>query len=142
MLEKYKSLCEDRQKIIKSQDKGNSRVYHLAKNGDRNLVRHYQIDGVVIDSASTKKCDFLLINDGKRNAYLIELKGTDILSALEQLENTECILRNELAGYQMYYRIVYRANTHGIRASRYTKFVAKKGIDRVLAKTNCIEENI
>lgn len=142
MLEKYKSLCEDRQKIIKSQDKGNSRVYHLAKNIDRNMVRHYQIDGVVIDSASTRKCDFLLINDDKRNAYFIELKGTDILSAIVQLENTEFILRNALVGYQMYYRIVYRSNTHGIRDSRYTKFVAKKGIDRVLARTNCIEENI
>lgn len=142
MLEEYKSLCEDRQKIIKSQDKGNSRVYHLAKNVNRNLVRHYQIDGVVIDSASARKCDFLLINDDKRNAYFIELKGTDILSAVEQLENTEFILRDALVGYQMYYRIVYRSNTHGIRASRYTKFVAKKGIDRVLAKTNCIEENI
>ena len=142
MLEEYKSLCEDRQKIIKSQDKGNSRVYHLAKNVNRNLVRHYQIDGVVIDSASARKCDFLLINDDKRNAYFIELKGTDILSAVEQLENTEFILRDALVGYQMYYRIVYRSNTHGIRASRYTKFVAKKGTHRVLAKTNCIEENI
>lgn len=142
MLEKYSSLCKKQQKKIKSQDKGSSRVYHLAVNNDGNLVRHYKIDGDVINITNTKKCDFLLINDDKKNAYLIELKGTDIQSAIEQLESTEKLLEKNLKGYEKYYRIVYHANTHAIHGSRYTKFAARKGIKYVKAKTSFIEENI
>lgn len=87
MLEKYSSICKEKQKTI-------------------------------------RKCDFLLINDTKRDAYLIEVKGTDLLSTIEQLEKTEEVLGADLKGYQKKYRIVYR----------------HKG--NVKAKTDWLEEEI
>ena len=85
MLDKYKSMCQERQKIIVSRDQGAARV-HQARNVDSDLVRHYQIDGYVICDPSVRKCDFLLLDDTKKKAYLIEVKGTDIKHAVGQLE--------------------------------------------------------
>ena len=95
MLDNAHSLCEERQKKIISRDT-KSRCEHRAHNPERNLVRHYQIDGGVIVDKAVQKCDFLLLNDDKKNAYLIELKGTHILKALQQLEETEKHLREDL----------------------------------------------
>ena len=140
MLDKYKSMCQERQKIIVSRDQGAARV-HQARNVDSDLVRHYQIDGYVICDPSVRKCDFLLLDDTKKKAYLIEVKGTDIKHAVGQLENTERILKSDLEGYQREFRIVYRANTHGVHSPEYTKFCLRhQGC--VKAKTDLLEEAI
>lgn len=140
MLEKFESLCEERQKIIVSKDKG-SRVEHRANNIEQCRVRHYQIDGVVITDLNKSKCDFLLTNDDRKKVYFIELKGTDVKKSIEQLEETERILGNEFPDYERYFRIVYKANTHGIRSTAISKFkIRKKG--RVIAATDRYEEDI
>lgn len=140
MLERSDSLCEPRQKIIVSKD-DRSICQHRAYNKTENLVRHYRIDGDVIRDMSVKKCDYLLLNDDKKDAYLIELKGKDILRAIEQLESTEQRLANDLLGYKKYYRIVYHSNTHAIRTLEYTKFSKRKS-GRVKAVTDKLEETI
>lgn len=75
----FHSLCELRQRIIVSRDEGQARE-HRAQNVDGCRVSHYKIDGTVIRDAS-KRCDFLLMNDDLSDAYLIELKGTNIEDA-------------------------------------------------------------
>ena len=140
MLEKAVSICEERQKHIVSKD-AKSSCEHRAHNLDENLVRHYRIDGIVIAGNTEKKCDFLLLNDDKKNAYLIELKGTHILTALKQLERMEELLRENLKIYTLNYRIVYKSNTQAIRSSEYTKF-CKARKNRVKASTNILEETI
>ena len=141
MLEKIDSLCkEKRQKIIVSKDKGSPCV-HPAVNVDSNLVRQYRIDGDLITDKTTVRCDYLVLNDEKENAYLIELKGKNILHALEQLENTEKMLREELKSYTFWFRIVSHSNTHAVRSSEYTKFSRRWG-GRVKAATDKMEENI
>ena len=79
----YKSLCQEQQAIIVSSEQGRQ---HRAINSDRCFVTHYQIDGAVIRTGL--RCDYLLINEDKSDAYLIELKGTDIVHAVDQLEAT------------------------------------------------------
>lgn len=79
MLNNFHSICEEKQKIIVSKDSGTARI-HRAVNIDGDYVRHYKIDGNVISDKTVKKCDFLLLNDSKKDAYLIEVKGTDCLS--------------------------------------------------------------
>lgn len=140
MLENYKSICGKTQKIIVSKDSGETRIHRAINNG-RSDVRHYQIDGYVIKDMAAKKCDFLLLNDTKKDAYLIEVKGTDLKSSIAQLENTENRLREDLKGYQKKYRIVYRANTHAVRSSEYTKFCLRHQ-GNVKAKTILMEEEI
>ena len=83
----------------------------------------------------------MLTNDDRKKVYFIELKGTDVKKCIEQLEETERILGNEFPDYERYFRIVYKANTHGIRSTAISKFkIRKKG--RVIAATDRYEEHI
>ena len=93
----YMSLCKERAPIISSRDKGGSQT-HIAYNRGSSFVTHYQVDGVIIKSGN--KCDFLLINEDKKTAYLIELKGSDLSWAAMQLRATEQTLSEQLAPYQ------------------------------------------
>ena len=54
-----------------------------------------------------KKCDYLVLNDDKRTAYFIELKGSDITGAIEQIEQTVEKLKRDLLDYDKRLRIVY-----------------------------------
>ena len=140
-LKGHQSICEPRQKIIVSKDKRESRR-HIANNVNNNLVSHYQIDGVVI--ISEKKCDFLLINEESMIAYLIELKGKNISDAIDQLENTERVLKSELSIYKLKYRIITNGtSTHNLTSLKYKKFIEKRpGRDTVKPKTWIFEEDI
>ena len=138
-LKGFESVCDERAAQIVSKDKKNPQ-YHKGMNISRAYVTHYQIDGVVIKTGS--KCDYLLINEDTQRAYLIELKGSDLVKAAEQLEATEKALQKELSGYSIFYRIVAnKCKTQEIRSSSFRKYQMRwKG--RLVQKTGYIEENI
>ena len=133
-----KSLCEKNQAIVVSKDSG-ARVEHRALNPKRRFeLRHYKLDGELIQQ--TTCCDFLLINDSRKKAYFIELKGSNIDEAVKQLEAGERICRVELKGYAFLYRIVCsNAKTHKIRNLKYRKFKEKCG-SRLEMKERRLEE--
>ena len=137
----YDSLCEENQKIITSQDSGQTRV-HRAYNDKRCGVSQYQIDGVVIKDGI--RCDFLVMNEDDKSAYLIELKGSDLEHAIKQLETTAERLKAQLHDYKVRYRIVCsRARTHKIESSQFKKFKsAHRKKDEFICRENVIEENI
>lgn len=138
-LKGFDSLCAKHAVQIVSKDKGNPQ-YHKANNIAKAYVTHYKIDGVVMKTGS--RCDYLLLNEQSRVAYLIELKGSDLVKAAEQLEATEHYLRQCISGYQMQYRIVAnKCKTQEIRSSAYRKYQIRwKG--RLMQKTGFLEENI
>ena len=124
-LEKYTSLCEKNARTIISRDKGNQQK-HIGQNINRSAVSHYQIDGVVLKEG--RKCDFLLMNDEKQTAYLIELKGSDLCWAAQQLEATEKALSRQLSGYTLRYRIIAnRCKTQEIRTAAFLRYKKKWG---------------
>lgn len=138
-LKNHESLCPPNASQIVSRDKRNKQ-YHKGQNVDRSYVTHYQIDGVVIKNGS--RCDFLLINEDKKRAYLIELKGSDLVKAAEQLEATEKVLKNELQEYDMRYRIVAnKCKTQEIQSSAYRKYQIKWKKNLIQASEK-IEEKI
>lgn len=81
----FTSLCSKNAKQIVSRDKGNPQ-YHKANNVSNSEVTHYQIDGKVIKTGD--RCDYLLMNETSKTAYLIELKGylRSINGRLEHME--------------------------------------------------------
>ena len=135
----FESLCEENAAQIVSRDKGNPQ-YHRGINSKRVNVSHYKIDGVVIKNGS--RCDYLLMNEKYKKAYLIELKGSDLVKAAQQLEATENTLRQELSDYQLQYRIIAnKCRTQEIHSSAYRKYQMRwKG--KLLQKTGYIEETI
>lgn len=58
---------------------------HRAINRDKNIVYHIEVDGKVIPKSynKTKRIDFLILNETKKTAYLIELKGCHLADAIE-----------------------------------------------------------
>jgi len=134
------SLCEKHQSIVVSQDNGSARK-HIANNPKKIFdLRHYKLDGGVFKQ--TKCCDFLLLNDTQKKAYLIELKGGNIDDAVEQLEEGERKVKNELKGYTFFYRIVCsKAKTHKINGTTYRKFKEKCG-SRLVLKVALLEETL
>lgn len=135
-----KSLCEKNQAIVVSRDRGNSRQ-HRATNPNRIFdLRHYKLDGDLVKQE--KCCDFLLINDSRQKAYLIELKGGNIDEAVAQLEAGEGKCKDELKGYSFFYRIVCsQAKTHNIKNLKYRKFKEKCG-PKLKTKENVLEETL
>lgn len=136
----YKSLCNEKASTITSKDQGGSQK-HIAHNRNSSLVTHYKVDGVIITNGN--KCDFLLINEDKRTAYLIELKGSDLSWAAMQLDATERALSSQLAPYQpLQYRIVAnKCRTSEIETAEFKKYRLRwRG--RLVYKSIQLEENI
>ena len=138
-LKGLESLCSPRASQIISRDKGNPQ-YHKGNNPSGAYVTHYKIDGTVIKEGN--RCDYLLINEEKRMSYLIELKGSDLVKAVQQLETTERNLKQEISAYNLQYRIVaHKCKMQEIRSSAYRKYQLRwKG--KLVQKTGFIEENI
>lgn len=138
----YSSLCKECQHIIVSRDTGTRRE-HRALNKDACRVTQYKIDGGIVCDTSIR-CDFLVMNDDRRDAYLIELKGSDIEHALDQLEATAHRFQNELRGYCIKYRLVCsRVKTQATYGIKYKKFCKKHNSDKeFICRTNQIEELI
>lgn len=137
----YMSLCKERAPIISSRDKGGSQT-HIAYNRDSSFVTHYQVDGVIIKSGN--KCDFLLINEDKKTAYLIELKGSDLSWAAKQLQATEQTLSAQLAPYQprLQYRIIAnKCKTSEIETAEFKRY-RMRWKRRLIYRSGTFSENI
>lgn len=91
---------------------------HKANNNDKNDVRQFKLDGEVFPpNAKPQRCDYLLLNDTKRSAYFIELKGAQAKKAIEQIETAVQEIREAIPNYSIYRRIVIKRGTHSIQNS-------------------------
>ena len=147
MLEKYRSLCEERQKIIVSCDrKSKNPVKHVANNQSGNCVRQYLLDDKTVLDENLSCCDYLVLNCDKKRAYFIELKGRHVLKAKKQIECTESRLEKEIKDFVRFYRIIYRGSTHDVQSSDFINWKKKAGFHRgvpvVLAKSDKYQEQI
>ena len=76
-------------------------------------------------NADTARCDYLLLNDEAKRAYYIELKGSDLEKAIQQIEATVQMFQTSLSGYTTYRRIIYFSGTTDIRGSAVQRWKAK-----------------
>jgi hypothetical protein len=80
---------------------------------------------VIAKNADTARCDYLLLNDEAKRAYYIELKGSDLEKAIQQIEATVQMFQTSLPGYTTYRRIIYFSGTTDIRGSAVQRWKAK-----------------
>lgn len=134
-----KSLCKTNQKIIVSQENGRK---NCANNVDSNKVFQYKIDGdIVRKNAKQQRCDYIVENEDKKSAYLIELKGTDVEHAIDQVVSSINQFEADLKGYNILPRIIYRPNSHAIKNSSKIR-AFKRNYPKSKIETNIITENI
>lgn len=138
----YRSRCHETAERIVCQDKGTKSKY-TAVNRQRHQVRQYLIDGDVICDRNVNKCDWMVTEEELMDAYLIELKGSNIEKAIRQLESTRDILAPVLKRYRrIRYRIVPTKVTHKLYNTEFKKFKQKHPKKGEFLCQEKLEENI
>lgn len=80
----------------------------------------YKVDSCLIKDNNERKCDYLFIVDKKqeRAAYFVELKGTGLADAIDQILNSIDILYKSINEYKICARIVGKRVTPNIKSRR------------------------
>ena len=134
-------------KIVALKEKGESREYYLYNLSELEIVV-YKIDGGIINSDKVVKCDYGIYTE-QNILYLIELKGSDYLHALEQILSTIDVLlkKPNISVKQLNARIVLSKNripnllvTKEKKLSRLLK--QEYGNGSLLKQTRKLEEKI
>ena len=135
----FPTYCTEKQKEIHSKEKKSE---HIAVNNDEDFVRQIKIDGDVVPSNYTqeRRADYLVIDETKKTAYLIELKGSHIKSAFVQLENTDKNLMEALKEHKVYWRVVCSSKSLNLRNNDIKKY--KKKHPQLEIGKNILRENI
>ncbi len=138
----FSSECEKNQRIVVCQDTGTCK--YTANNKKSKLIAKYTIDNNVIKDG--KRCDFLVLNNTDKDAFFIEVKGSDIEYAIKQIEATEKELQLSTLGYNAFYRIVYKTGTHDVNSSKVMNWKkncgVKNGRKRAIVKRLKYDEDI
>jgi len=113
----------EQRSIVICKDKGKNQ--YIYENQGKDFLSKYRIDdGLIADDGA--KCDFLLLNCNKQHAYFIELKGSDIIHAIEQIDRSIDILKPQLADSKIFARIVLtRVNTNELKNPKYLRLEKK-----------------
>lgn len=120
-------LSDDKRKFI--QFKENGMEYRGINNQLKRTLR-YDVDGAMI-SGNIKRCDKALFQPESLTVYLIELKGSDLKKAAEQISQTMLALRDSIKDCVVHGRaICTRIPAPDVRSSQIIR------LERDLAKTN------
>ena len=115
---------------------------HIGKNPSRNYIKQYKIDGEVIPSSTDAlRCDYLLLveHEKKKAAYFIELKGSDLKKAIQQIEASVSQFSPYLKDYKIFRRIVYYSGTTDVQNQTIIRWKARHG---AIIKQRVLEENV
>ncbi|NBP68858.1 MAG: hypothetical protein EBR30_20195 [Cytophagia bacterium] len=125
--EPFKNCSEftsDKRATVTCSDKKSSTTY-IYNNPNSDRLSKYRVDGCLINDNSAK-CDYLLLNCDKSKSYFIELKGSDLIRAVEQIDRSIDLLEHALADYSVSARIVVtRVNTLDLKNTKYIKLERK-----------------
>lgn len=137
----YDFQHEQRKIVVLSDHK--SRTTYRYTNNRLDYLARYKIDGGLLTSNDKSKCDYLLINCNKKEAFFIEIKGCDLEHAAEQILCSIDELYSMLSDLTIHARIVVtRVNTHDLRTPNYCRLqkkisLLKGSLDK---KTGIIED--
>ncbi len=115
---------------------------YLLHNVSEDLMAVFHVDGGMIKSNDILKCDNLILDVSSMKAIFIELKGTDLAHALEQVNATIDLLSGDISGYSKCARIVTsnRTNVPNIKANPKYVRLHKKADVKIAA--NILEESM
>ena len=133
------SKCDKKQKVIVSAE---NRRKHIAFNNESCKVFQYRIDGEIEPSGTSDlRCDYIIENETKKTLYPVELKGRDVVHAVEQISATIKKYSSMFSNYTVFPRIVCsHVTTHTIETSKVVSF--RRRYPKLIIKENVIEETI
>ncbi len=101
-------LQADTSRNFVAKDKRATSEYRL-QNSERKFVIKLQVDGCLISSNDQRKCDFLFLACDQEKAgiaYFVELKGSNLGDAIDQLKSTIELLYPKLSNFSFRCRII------------------------------------
>lgn len=111
-------------KIVTLTDKKSSTTY-IYENNSSNKLTKYRVDDCLIDDHNSK-CDFLLLNCDKKESYFVELKGSDLIKAVEQIDRSIDLLHSKFKDFSVNGRIVLtRVNTTDLKNTKLIRLEEK-----------------
>lgn len=134
---------DDRKKIVVEEKK---KKYQL-NNSKTDKVACFHVDGGMITSQDSIKCDNMLVDIDSKLAIFVELKGTDLKHALEQVNATLNKLLPGLSNYRIFARIVTsnRTNVPNIKTCPQYVTLSKnvmKNKGNIIIHANIIEDDV
>jgi hypothetical protein len=117
-------FVEQKNKVVTCTDRKSSTKY-IYKNDSLDSLSKYRVDGCLINDDDSK-CDYLLLNCTKEVSYFVELKGSDLIKAVEQIDRSIDILHKDFKEYSVEARIVLtRVNTTDLKSSKLIRLESK-----------------
>jgi hypothetical protein len=118
-----------------------SREY-TGKNPNKKELKGLRVDDCLIKEG--QKCDYLLINVNNKTLYFIELKGSDLIKAVDQIDRTLDILLPKIEHQKVNGRVVLsRVSTPDLVSSRYIKLKKRlKDLNGTLEQKSVLMEEI
>jgi hypothetical protein len=113
----------------------------ILDNSSNKVVDKYIVDECLLRSKlREEKCDYLFNIKENKTAYLIECKGSDILKAVNQLNSTLEILKDDLLGYTLKAKIVpTKVYAPNMQTTSYKKLREKLDGKLEIKNMVCIE---
>lgn len=101
-----KHLCKSKEGCVISSIQAVFSVYgdrtnYLMQNAEKKNVSKYVVDDCLLAHLKEdEKCDYLfaVANDDKTDGYFVELKGSDVIKAIDQLINSINHLKDYITG--------------------------------------------
>jgi len=121
-----------------------NRKRYIINNTNGECIAKVRVDNGILSSTSDSKSDYMIIRCQHDIVYLIELKGSDVKKACEQVLSTIEKLAAILQAATIHARIICsRVPTPALRSSQYNKLYlhcqAKNG--QLIIRVNQFEEN-
>jgi hypothetical protein len=113
-------FVDQKNKIVSFSDR-KSKTKYIYENDSFDSLTKYRVDGCLINDEDFK-CDYLLLNCTKEVSYFVELKGSDLIKAIEQIDRSIDILHKDFEEYAVEARIVLtRVNTTDLKSTKLIK---------------------
>ena len=117
-------FAEQKNKIVTCTD-AKSNTKFIYENDSLDELTKYRVDGCLINDDNSK-CDYLLLNCTKEVSYFVELKGSDLIKAVEQIDRSIDILHKDFKEYSVEARIVLtRVNTTDLKSTKLIRLENK-----------------
>jgi hypothetical protein len=104
-LKKNKCTNCDNKPIIVAKDKNEQSEYRAKNDGKKECCK-IRVDGCLITIGT--RCDFLILNCCDKTAFFVELKGSDLVKSIRQIDASITQLSEQLKDFKLYARSVLR----------------------------------
>lgn len=104
-----------------------NRMRYILTNKNRKEICKIQIDNGYIQNNNVEKCDYLFLNCIDNIAFFIELKGSDLFKAINQINTSVDYFISDLSDFTINARIVLtKVNVPNLNSNpKYLKFIKK-----------------